>query len=70
MNTHNLKIIFYFKFKKRNLKKQINVFVLSIAVLSNGDLVSGGDDSSIKIWGANEGLINKTLNGHKSCIWD
>jgi WD40 repeat protein len=33
-------------------------------VLQNGDLASGSDDLTIKIWNPNNGTLKRTLNGH------
>ncbi len=38
--------------------------------LSNGNVASGGQDSTIKIWDINKKQILFTLEGHKSIIWD
>lgn len=44
--------------------------IFSLATLTNGDLVSGGEDNTIKIWDANNGSLKKTLTGHTSWIRD
>ena len=33
-------------------------------VLENGDLVSGSEDSTIKIWNVDNGTVKRTLTGH------
>ena len=38
--------------------------------LSNGNVASGGQDSTIKIWDINKKEILFTLKGHTSIIWD
>ncbi|RNA17804.1 hypothetical protein BpHYR1_016202 [Brachionus plicatilis] len=38
--------------------------VYSIAVLKNGDLASGSEDRTIKIWNINNGSLKMTLSGH------
>ena len=35
-----------------------------IILLENGDLVSGSQDTTIKVWNVNEGRVKKTLTGH------
>ena len=35
---------------------------LSLAVLPNGDLVSGGEDGTIKVWDTNDGKVKKSLS--------
>ena len=42
--------------------------ILSLVVLSNGDLASGGDYNTIKIWDTNNGSVKQTLTGHTSWI--
>ena len=43
-------------------------WIHSLAVLSNGWLVSGSFDTSIKIWNTEAGYSIKTLWGHKSAV--
>jgi WD40 repeat protein len=42
--------------------------VLSLAVLPDGSLASGSDDTKIKIWDTMKGIEIKTLNGHTSSV--
>ena len=44
---------------KRYLTGHTN-YVRALAVLQNGDLVSGSDDSTINIWNANDGSLIRT----------
>ena len=42
---------------------------LSLALLSNGDLVSCGIDGNINIWNTDDGTLKQTLTGLKNDIW-
>jgi WD40 repeat protein len=42
--------------------------ITSLAVLSDGDLASGGEDQLIKIWDMETGQLKRTLTGHTSRI--
>jgi WD40 repeat protein len=42
--------------------------VSALTILQNGDLVSGSDDSTIKIWNPNDGTLKRTLNGHTGWV--
>jgi WD40 repeat protein len=42
--------------------------VRALVELPNGDLASGSDDGTIKIWDINEGTVKKTLTGHLNSI--
>lgn len=44
-------------------------YVLSLTVLSNGDLVSASWDKTIIIWNINDGSIKRKLHGHDDSIW-
>jgi WD40 repeat protein len=48
--------------------KAHNGIILSLAVLPNGDLVSGSWDQTIKIWNTNDGSVKQTLTGHTGWI--
>jgi hypothetical protein len=37
--------------------------VEKLTTLLNGDLVSGSDDTTIRIWNPHDGTLNRTLNG-------
>ena len=39
-----------------------------MAVLPNGNIVSGSDDKTIKIWNSDTGSEIKTLKGHTDCV--
>ena len=40
----------------------------SLAILKNGDLVSGYYDNTIKIWNVNDGSLKKILLGHTNFV--
>ena len=42
--------------------------VRSLAVLNNGDLASGSDDKTVKIWNPNHGTMLRTLHGHSDAV--
>ena len=54
---------------KKELKRH-NGRILSLAILPNGDLVSGSCDNTIKIWNVEDGSVKRTLNGHTGSIRD
>jgi len=41
----------------------------SLITLSNGQVASGGQDNTIKIWDINKKAVLSTLTGHTSIIW-
>ncbi|CAF1000973.1 unnamed protein product [Brachionus calyciflorus] len=43
-------------------------WISSLAVLPDGNLESGSDDTTIKIWNTNYGSVIKTLNGHSEWV--
>ena len=45
-----------------------NSTVYALAILLNGDLVSGSADWTIKIWNPNDGTLKRTLNGHTDYV--
>ena len=53
----------------------INVFIWHnkaitvLTVLSNGNLASGSDDVTKMIWNPNDGLLVRTLSGHKNSVY-
>ena len=53
-------ILFYF----RKLNGHEN-FVYSLAILHNGDLTSGSQDDTIKIWNSTDGTLKQTLNSNE-----
>ena len=40
----------------------------SLCVLENGDLVSGSEDKTIKLWNPIDGSLKKTINGHTGAV--
>ena len=42
--------------------------VYALTTLSNGDLVSGSWDNTIKIWNGNDLSLKKTLTGHTDAV--
>ena len=42
----------------------MTILVVLLTTLPNGDLASGSDDKTIKIWNPNDGTLKQTLNGH------
>ena len=38
--------------------------VYALAMLNNGDLVSGSMDNTVKTWNMNNGIVKETLIGH------
>ena len=44
-------------------------FVYVLALLQNGDLVSGSWDKTIKVWNVDNGTVKRTLTGHISFIF-
>jgi WD40 repeat protein len=46
-----------------------NDWVWSVTVLQNGDLASGSDDKTIKIWDSSTGSIRKSLIAHTGYIY-
>jgi WD40 repeat protein len=55
-----------------NIKKQTldghNSAVTSVAALPNGDIVTGSNDETAKIWDPNTGRVIKTLTGHNNWV--
>ena len=43
-------------------------YFLAIAVLANGDLASGSNDGTIKIWSPSDGSLKKTITGNEYSI--
>ncbi len=43
--------------------------VRALTVLNNGDLASGSDDRTIKIWNATDGTSKRTLKNHTSGVY-
>ena len=52
------------------MKPNSNGIIFALAVLPNGDLVSGSSDKTIKIWNTQDGTLKKTLTGHTNWIND
>jgi len=52
---------------KKTLTGHTGVVVV-LTTLSNGDLVSGSGDNTIKIWNGNDLSLKKTLTGHTSGV--
>jgi WD40 repeat protein len=50
------------------LKVGLNSRILSLNVLTNDRLVSGGEDKALKIWEKNNGKLVQTLNGHNDHV--
>ena len=44
--------------------KEHNGRVCALAVLKNGDLISGSADNTIKIWNAGDWTVKQTIKGH------
>ena len=44
-------------------------FVIALAVLPDGSLVSGSEDSTIKHWDIKTGQCLRTLEGHSNFVW-
>jgi WD40 repeat protein len=43
-------------------------WVRALTVLQNGDLASGSDDKTIKIWNPIDGTLKRTLTGHTNSV--
>jgi WD40 repeat protein len=56
-----------------NIKKQTldghNSAVTSVAALPNGDIVTGSNDETAKIWDPNTGQLKQTLTGHNGLVY-
>ena len=52
----------------KNIFKEHNTPVNSLAVLKNGNLVSGHQDNTIKIWNLTDASLNLTLIGHADIV--
>ena len=44
--------------------------VISIIQSSNGNLISGSYDNTIKIWSLENKMCITTLHGHNNAVWD
>ena len=54
----------------KEISKEINGRINCLIKLSNGNIISGGQDNTIKIWDINKKENLFTLKGHTSIIWD
>jgi WD40 repeat protein len=45
-----------------------NSWVLTLTQLQNGDLVSGSNDATIKIWNPIDGSLKRTLRKHTDAV--
>ena len=53
-----------------SLSKDIKGRINCLIKLSNGNVASGGQDGTIKIWDINKKQLISTLTGHTSMIWE
>jgi WD40 repeat protein len=53
-----------------SLSKDIKGRINCLIKLSNGNVASGGQDNTIKIWDINKKQLISTLTGHTSMIWE
>jgi WD40 repeat protein len=61
-NKHDYSLI-------RNFEISHKGYITSLVLLKNGDLASGSEDSTIKIWELNTGKVKQTLSGHESGVY-
>jgi len=54
--------------KQRFTLSNHSSWVWSLCVLENGDLVSGSEDKTIKLWNPIDGSLKKTINGHTGAV--